>query len=59
MNLTGVPSSLLADLRSAAVAAGLKRLAIVGGAVRDGLLHDCHGRPWTGVPDLDLSLIHI
>ena len=56
MNLTGVPSSLLAELRAAAVGAGVKRLAIVGGAVRDGLLHECHGRPWTGVPDLDWVL---
>ena len=56
MNLTGVPSSLLAELRAAAVGAGVKRLAIVGGAVRDGLLHERQGRPWTGVPDLDWVL---
>jgi len=56
MNLTGVPSSLLVELRAAAVGVGVKRLAIVGGAVRDGLLHECHGRPWTGVPDLDWVL---
>ena len=56
MNLTGVPSSLLAELRAAAVGVGVKRLAIVGGAVRDGLLHECHGRPWNGVPDLDWVL---
>ena len=56
MNLTGVPSSLLAELRSAAVGAGVKRLAIVGGAVRDGLLHERYGRDWTGVPDLDWVL---
>ena len=56
MNLTGVPSSLLAELRSAAVSAGVKRLAIVGGAVRDGLLHERYGRVWTGVPDLDWIL---
>ena len=56
MNLTGVPSSLLAELRAAAVGAGVTRLAMVGGAVRDGLLHECHGRAWTGVPDLDWIL---
>ena len=56
MNLTGVPSSLLAELRAAAVGAGVKRLAIVGGAVRDGLLHERQGRPWAGVPDLDWVL---
>ena len=56
MNLTGVPSSVLAELRAAAVGAGVMRLAMVGGAVRDGLLHECHGRAWTGVPDLDWVL---
>ena len=56
MNLIGVPSSLLTELRSAAVGAGVKRLAIVGGAVRDGLLHERYGRVWTGVPDLDWIL---
>ena len=56
MNLTGVPSSLLAELRSAALGAGVKRLAIVGGAVRDGLLHERYGRVWTGVPDVDWIL---
>ena len=56
MNLIGVPSSLLADLRAAAVGADVKRLAIVGGVVRDGLLHQCHGRAWNGVPDLDWVL---
>ena len=56
MNLTGVPSSLLADLRAAAIGAGVKRLAMVGGAVRDGLLHERYGRAWSGVPDLDWVL---
>lgn len=35
------------------VAAGA-RLALVGGAVRDLLLHRVHNDPWRGVPDLDL-----
>ena len=56
MNMTGVPSSLLADLQAAAIGAGVKRLAMVGGAVRDGLLHERYGRPWTGAPDLDWVL---
>ncbi len=30
------------------------RLALVGGAVRDLLLHRVHNDPWRGVPDLDL-----
>ena len=37
----------------AAAAAG-DRLALVGGAVRDLLLHRVHHDPWQGVPDLDL-----
>jgi poly(A) polymerase len=56
MNLIGVPSSLLAELRAAATDAGVERLAIVGGAVRDGLLHPCHGRAWNGGSDLDWVL---
>ena len=35
-------------------AAGADRLALVGGAVRDLLLHRVHQDPWLGVPDLDL-----
>jgi poly(A) polymerase len=35
-------------------AAGSDRLALVGGAVRDWLLHRVHNDPWRGVPDLDL-----
>ena len=32
----------------------LPRVALVGGAVRDLLLHRVHNDPWRGVPDLDL-----
>jgi poly(A) polymerase len=35
-------------------AAAGDRLALVGGAVRDLLLHRVHNDPWRGVPDLDL-----
>ena len=56
MNFTGVTSSLLAELRAAAIGAGVKRLAMVGGAVRDGLLHERYGRAWTGDSDLDWVL---
>jgi poly(A) polymerase len=34
--------------------AGLGRVALVGGAVRDLLLHRVHNDPWRGLPDLDL-----
>ena len=53
MDLPGVPSAVLGELKAAAREAGLSRLALVGGVVRDWLLHSGHGRPWTGVPDLD------
>jgi poly(A) polymerase len=49
--LPGIPASLLEELVRAA---GDDRLALVGGAVRDLLLHRVHNDPWRGVPDLDL-----
>lgn len=51
MQLPGVPQELLQAL--VAAAAG-RRLALVGGAVRDLLLHRVHNDPWRGLPDLDL-----
>ena len=54
MELPGVPDDLLNELRSAALSARVPRLALVGGAVRDGLLHQRNGGAWAGVPDLDL-----
>ena len=53
MELQGVPIAVLDDLKGAALDAGMQRLALVGGVVRDWLLHRRHGRPWAGVPDLD------
>ena len=49
--LPGLPPSLPPLLRAAA---GEDRVALVGGAVRDLLLHRVHNDPWLGVPDLDL-----
>ena len=49
--LPGVPAALLGMLQGAA---GDQRLALVGGAVRDLLLHRVHNDPWRGLPDLDL-----
>ena len=51
MEIPGVPSELL---RALARAAQGTRLALVGGAVRDLLLHRVHNDPWRGLPDLDL-----
>ena len=49
--LPGVPAELLPLLRAAAAA---QPLALVGGAVRDLLLHRVHNDPWRGLVDLDL-----
>lgn len=51
LDLPGLPPSLPSLLAAAAAA---DRLALVGGAVRDLLLHRVHHDPWQGVPDLDL-----
>jgi poly(A) polymerase len=53
MDLRGVPSSVLEALQGAARTLGISRLALVGGVVRDQLLHQRCGRAWSGVPDLD------
>ena len=53
MELQGVPIAVLDELKGAALDAGMQRLALVGGVVRDWLLHRRQGRPWAGVPDLD------
>jgi len=51
MDLPGVPPHLIALL---VASAGRSRIALVGGAVRDLLLHRVHNDPWRGLPDLDL-----
>jgi poly(A) polymerase len=51
MDIPGLPPSLLSQLGAAA---GDGRVALVGGAVRDLLLHRIHNDPWRGLPDLDL-----
>ena len=53
MDLPGVPSSVLEALLGAARSLSIPRLALVGGVVRDQLLHQRGGRVWSGVPDLD------
>ena len=53
MDLPGVPSSVLEALQGAVRALGTSRLALVGGVVRDQLLHQRCDRAWSGVPDLD------
>ena len=56
MNLPGIEPALLQTLRRQAHLSGAKRVALVGGAVRDALLHHVHRDPWRGLPDLDLVL---
>ena len=51
LRIPDVPPALLAALVRAAAG---QRLALVGGAVRDLLLHHHHRDPWRGLPDLDL-----
>ena len=51
MDLPGVPPQLFELL---VASAGRSRIALVGGAVRDLLLHRVHHDPWRGLPDLDL-----
>jgi poly(A) polymerase len=51
VDVPGIPAPLPDVLQ---VVAREQRLALVGGAVRDLLLHRVHNDPWRGVPDLDL-----
>ena len=53
MELPGIPPDLLSTVLDAARACRVKRLALVGGAVRDALLHHQHQDPWRGLSDLD------
>ena len=53
MDIPGLPADLWPLLASCAEGA---RLAMVGGAVRDALLHRLHRDPWRGLMDLDLVL---
>lgn len=56
LELPGIPPELTLALVEQVRLQGLGRLALVGGAVRDALLHQCYGASWTGLPDLDLVL---
>ena len=54
MELPGISADLLSTVQDAAHDCGVKRLALVGGAVRDALLHYEHHEPWRDLIDLDL-----
>jgi poly(A) polymerase len=53
VDLPGVPPALWPVLLAAA---GPHRMALVGGAVRDWLLHHQHLDPWRGLVDLDVAI---
>ena len=53
MDLPGVDPSLLALVSEQAAAIGIGRVALVGGAVRDGLLHNRNCDSWRMCRDLD------
>ena len=52
----GFPGPLVFALLEQAQSVGVGRLALVGGAVRDLLLHELHCDPWRPSPDFDLLL---
>ena len=54
LHLLDIPQSVLMALQEQARLQGGVRLALVGGAVRDALLHHKHHDPWRDLPDLDL-----
>ena len=54
MELPGIAPDVLSTVQDAARECAVTRLALVGGAVRDALLHHQHQEPWRGLPDLDL-----
>ena len=56
MDGPGIPWALITSLVEQAQAASVGRLALVGGAVRDVMLHRVHRDPLRVLPDLDLLL---
>ena len=56
MERPGLPPQVLPALQAIASAVGVSSLALVGGAVRDALLHDQHCDPWRDLPDLDVVI---
>ena len=53
---SALPTALIAALLDQAQRSGVSRLALVGGVVRDVMLHHVHGDPWREPPDLDFLL---
>ena len=53
---SALPTALISALLDQAHRSGVARLALVGGAVRDVMLHHLNRDPWRDPPDLDLLL---
>ena len=53
---SALPMALIAALLDQAQRSGVSRLALVGGVVRDAMLHHVHRDPWREPPDLDFLL---
>ena len=56
MDEFSIPSQVLHTLNAAVQACGVSGFALVGGAVRDGLLHHQHQDPPRELPDLDFVM---
>ena len=54
VKLQGIPPGVLKAITHQWQIVGTGCLALVGGAVRDALLHHSHQHPWRDLPDLDL-----
>ncbi len=54
LNLEVLPMSLLIRVKEIAYEEGIRRIALIGGAVRDSLLSKYHNHHWGGLKDVDL-----
>ncbi len=52
--LPGLPKDFLSILKFAAKKSGVKRVAIVGGVIRDKIIHSIHKVPLQKYQDIDL-----
>ncbi len=56
LDLQGIPLELFKLIRDVAKNAGINRIALTGGVVRDALLHDLGIKYWQGAKDIDLII---
>ena len=55
-NIPGLPKSLLPVFKTAAKEAGIKRIAIVGGLIRDIILCDIYSKDFNEFQDIDIAI---